>query len=116
MGKSTTCRHCKEPLGEEAPVSGKYHRECFNELYEQQREKDRKQEATLIEQAEKQQYWARFDAKVRLKRAEHMRASRALAKQYESVEDRWVKLLKGRVFEDATALPKERLLLAKPAF
>ena len=101
----TKCRHCKKPLGEEIPVSGGYHRECFDELYEQQREKDRKREATLLEEAERRQYWQRFDAKVRLKRAAKMRASRALAKQHESVEDRWTDLLKGRVFEDATALP-----------
>ena len=126
MGKTFMCQHCKKPMTTTPKliaVGNAFHPECFNELYELQREKDREREAKLLDKAEYDQYWARFEAKLRLKEeeakrkeAEAKRAAKALARPRKTVEDVWAEKLAGRRFDDANHVPQERLLVCGPAF
>ena len=119
MGKTFMCQHCKKPLvttPKLIAVGNAFHPECFNELYELQREKDRKRETKLIDKAEYDQYWVRFEAKLRLREEAAERKAKALARPRKTVEDVWEKKLAGRRFEDAANVPQERLLVCGPAF
>ena len=125
MGKTFMCQHCKKPLvttPKLVAVGNAFHPECFNELYELQREKDRTRETKLIDKAGRDQYWVRFEAKLRFKEAEAKRKeaaerkAKALARPRKTVEDVWVEKLAGRRFEDAGHVPQERLLVCGPAF
>ena len=125
MGKTFMCQHCKKPLvttPKLVAVGNAFHPECFNELYELQREKDRTRETNLIDKADRDQYWVRFEAKLRFKEAEAKRKeaaerkAKALAQSRKTVEDAWAEKLAGRRFEDAGHVPQERLLVRGPAF
>ena len=125
MGKTFMCQHCKKPLvttPKLVAVGNAFHPECFNELYELQREKDRTRETKLIDKAGRDQYWVRFEAKLRFKEAEAKRKeaaerkAKALARPRKTVEDVWVEKLAGRRFEDAGHVPQEGLLVRGPAF
>ena len=125
MGKTFMCKHCKKPMTTTPKliaVGNAFHPECFNELYELQREKDRTRETELLDKAGRDQYWDRFEAKLRFKEAEAKRkeeeverAAKALARPRKTVEDVWVKKLAGRRFDDAVRVPQERLLVSGPA-
>ena len=119
MGKTFMCKHCKKPMTTTPKliaVGNAFHPECFNELYELQREKDRKRETKLIDKAEYDQYWVRFEAKLRQREEAAERKAKALARPRKTVEDVWEKKLAGRRFEDAANVPQERLLVRGPAF
>lgn len=119
MGKTFMCQHCKKPLvttPKLVAVGNAFHPECFNKLYELQREKDRTRETKLIDKADRDQYWVRFEAKLRLREEEAKRKAKALARPRKTVEDVWVERLAGRRFEDAGHVPQERLLVRGPAF
>ena len=116
MGKTFICKHCKKPLTTTPKliaVGNAFHPECFNELYELRREKDREQERKLLDKAAYDQYWARFEAKLRLKEIERSKSKgiALAAKGPRTAEDQWAELLAGRQFEDATPAPKGRLLI-----
>ena len=54
MGKTFMCKHCKKPMTTTPKliaVGNAFHPECFNELYELQREKDRTRETELLDRA-----------------------------------------------------------------
>lgn len=97
------CRHCKKPMTKNPKliaVGNGFHPECFNELYELQREKDRERKA-----------------KMRFSGAETKRKpAKALAQPRKTVEDVWSEKLLGRRFDDAVYVPKERLLVRGPRF
>ena len=126
MGKTFMCQHCKKPLvttPKLVAVGNAFHPECFNELYELQRAKDRTRETKLIDKADRDQYWVRFEMKLRFKEAEAKRkeeeakrVAKALARPRKTVEDVWEKKLAGRRFDDAGHVPQERLLVLGPAF
>lgn len=126
MGKTFMCQHCKKPLvttPKLVAVGNAFHPECFNELYELQREKDRTRETKLIDKADRDQYWVRFEMKLRFKEAEAKRkeaeakrAAKALARTRKTVEDVWAEKLAGRRFDDAVHVPQEGLLVRGPAF
>ena len=126
MGKTFMCQHCKKPMTRTPKliaVGNAFHPECFNELYELQREKDRTRETALLDKAERDQYWVRFETKLRFKEAEAKRkedeaerAAKALARPRKTVEDVWAEKLAGRRFDDAAHVPQERLLVCGPAF
>jgi hypothetical protein len=126
MGKTFMCQHCKKPLvttPKLVAVGNAFHPECFNELYELQREKDRTRETKLIDKADRDQYWVRFEMKLRFKEAEAKRkeaeakrAAKALARTRKTVEDVWIERLAGRRFDDAVHVPQEGLLVRGPAF
>jgi len=97
-------------------VGNAFHPECFNELYELQREKDRHREAKLLDKAGYDRYWVRFEAKLRLKEEAAERKAKALARPRKTVEDVWAEKLAGRRFDDAAHVPQERLLVCGPAF
>jgi hypothetical protein len=114
MGKTFICKHCKKPLTATPKliaVGNAFHPECFNELHELQREKDRERERKLLDRAEYDQYWARFEAKLRLKEEEAKRKARIIPQPRKTVDDVWAEKLAGRRFEDATTAPKGRLLI-----
>ncbi len=125
MAKTFMCKHCKKPMTTTPKliaVGNAFHPECFNELYDLQREKDRTRETELLDKAGRDQYWDRFEAKLRFKEAEAKRkeeeverAAKALARPRKTVEDVWVKKLAGRRFDDAVRVPQERLLVSGPA-
>ncbi len=125
MAKTFMCKHCKKPMTTTPKliaVGNAFHPECFNELYELQREKDRTRETALLDKAGRDQYWDRFEAKLRFKEAEAKRkeekaglAAEALARPRKTVEDVWAKKLAGRRFDDAVRVPQERLLVSGPA-
>jgi hypothetical protein len=126
MAKTFMCQHCKKPLvttPKLVAVGNAFHPECFNELYELQREKDRTRETKLIDKADRDQYWVRFEMKLRFKEAEAKRkeaeakrAAKALARTRKTVEDVWIERLAGRRFDDAVHVPQEGLLVRGPAF
>ena len=114
MAKTFMCKHCKKPLTTTPKliaVGNAFHPECFNELYEMQREKDREQERKLLDKATYDQYWARFEAKLRLREEEAKRKARIIPQPRKTVDDVWAEKLAGRRFEDATHVPKRRLLI-----
>lgn len=114
MGKTFMCKHCKQPLTttpELIAVGNALHPECFDELYKLQREKDRTRETKLIDKADRDQYWVRFEAKLRLKKSEAKRKARISLQPRKTADDVWAEKLAGRQFKDATPAPKGRLLI-----
>lgn len=114
MGKTFMCKHCKKPLTTTPnliAVGNAFHPECFNELHELQREKDRARERKLLDRAEYDQYWTRFEAKLRLKEEAKRKARIIPLEPRKTVDDVWAEKLAGRQFEDATPAPKGRLLI-----
>ncbi len=126
MGKTFMCKHCKKPMTKNPKliaVGNAFHPECFNELYELQREKDRTRETELLDKAGRDQYWVRFGAKLSFREAEAKRkedeaerAAKALARTRKTVEDVWSEKLLGRRFDDAVYVLQERLLVSGPCF
>jgi len=119
MAKTFMCQHCKKPLvttPKLVAVGNAFHPECFNELYELQRKKDRTRETKLIDKADRDQYWVRFEAKLRFKEEQAKRKAKALARPRKTVEDVWAEKLAGRRFDDAVHVPQEGLLVRGPAF
>lgn len=110
MAKSFICQHCRKPLvttPKQIPVGNSFHPECFNELYELQREKDRERKAKMISSG----------AETKRKKAEAKRkAAKALAQPRKTVEDVWAEKLAGRRFDGAVYVPQERLLVRGPRF
>jgi hypothetical protein len=114
MGKTFICKHCKKPLTTTPKliaVGNAFHPQCFNELYELQRAKDRQSEAKLLDKAEHDQYWARFEAKLRLREAAARRTAKAFARPRKTVDDVWAEKLAGRRFEDAVPVSSRTLLI-----
>ena len=119
MGKTFICKHCKKPLTTTPKliaVGNAFHPECFNELYELQREKDRHREAKLLDKAAYDQYWVRFEAKLRLREEAAERKAKALARPRKTVEDVWAEKLAGRRVEDADHVAQERLPVWRSGF